>query len=112
MFPITSGQTVTVTVSMRKQAATQATGHRPMVHLFGCGINTSQEMTDRLDNTWEVRTVTGVATHTGDVQVWFSGISEWEVASGSATDPYDIVYSPATIGTYFFYADALQVTIV
>jgi hypothetical protein len=111
-FPITSGQTVTVNVSMRKQAATQATGRRPMVHLFGCGINTSQEMTDRLDNTWEVRTVTGVATHTGDMKVWFSGISEWEVASGSVTDPYNIVYSPATIGTYFFYADALSIVIV
>jgi hypothetical protein len=108
-FSVVSGQTVTVKVSLRKHL-TQAAGRRPRVHLEGCGINTYSEMTD-VNDAWEEQTVTGVATHRGDVRLWFSGISEWAAASGTVSDPYDPAYSPATLGTYYFYADGFTVSI-
>jgi hypothetical protein len=108
-FSVATGKTITVKVSLQKHS-TQSTGRRPKVHLFGCGLNLSTEMTD-VNDTWEEQTVTGVTTHAGDMSIWFSGISEYEAAGGTAYDPADPTYSPYTIGVYYFYADGFSVTI-
>lgn len=108
-FSVATGKTVTVKVSLQKHLA-QTAGRRPKVHLFGCGLNLSTEMTD-VNDTWEEQTVTGVTTHAGDMSVWFSGISEYEAAGGTTYDVADPTYSPYTIGTYYFWADGFSIVI-
>jgi hypothetical protein len=107
-IPVTSGQTVTVKVSLRKnQTQGLAAGRKPRAHLFGCGIDTYSEMTNML-NTWEEQTLTGVADSTGTVNLWFSVMNEInEAASESPTAGF----SPYDLGWLKVYVDGLSVTI-
>ena len=105
-IPVNAGQTITIKCSLRKTQF-QATGRRPMIHMFGAGIDTYSEMTD-INNIWEEQTITGVATITDSVKVWISCINEHD---GACVYQPDCMHSPHVLGWLTVYADKFSVVI-
>ena len=104
-IPLTAGQDITVKVSLRKTQS-QATGRRPMVHMYGLGIDTYSEMTD-VNNIWEEQTLTGTAVITGSVEVWFSVMNEHDNTVYLA----DNSSSPKALGWLIVYVDGFSAAI-
>lgn len=97
---VTAGQTLTVTVQLRKDEAMATDGTRPRLALHGNGFRRDEdydELSDVVD-TWETQTVTGVVAFTGTVDLYIAVKN-----SLSGVDAYTPVWPP----TLEIYADAL-----
>lgn len=70
VIPVTTGQTVTAKLSFKKNI-TQVEGHRPKLHLQGCGIVDEDIMNNTLA-TWDELEVSGAATFDGVMLLWVS----------------------------------------
>lgn len=106
-IPVSAGQTVTVKLSLRKNQS-QATGRRPMIHLYGLGIDTYSEMSDVISS-WEELTVSGTASIDGIVEFYVSAMNEY---NGTIAYNPDNFYSPQPLEWLVIYADGLLVTVV
>jgi len=115
LLPLTAGQTLTVTLSMKKTA--DGLAYLPGIFLEGLGINDESRMTAALLNTWEELSVTGTAQWTGVAEFYISGGSNVNDPSVTFGDDY---YSPpdptvpADWDTMFgckVYADGFSITV-
>lgn len=106
LIPADAGQTVTVKLSLRKDQS-QAAGRRPMIHLYGLGIDDAAEMTDAV-GTWEELTVSGTTTIDGVVRFWVSAMNEHDGTIAFNPDSYN---SPHVLGWLNVYADGIDITV-
>lgn len=68
-IPVSTGQTLTVKISLRKTASQPLAKKRPRAVLCGCGILDEQAMPD-INDTWSELTLSGVASTNGLVDFW------------------------------------------
>jgi hypothetical protein len=122
-IPVSTGQTLTVKISLKKNIS-QSEYRRPMVHLFGCGIDSESKMSDAVGS-WEQLTVSGTATCGGLVEFWIScwGVNDYYVPASPPTratanyyawaypiDPGGTGYGIGTPANLILYADGFSVT--
>lgn len=107
--PVSSGNTATVKLSMRKTA--DGLGALPGIRIVGPGFDDVAYMTPALLNTWEELTVSGVATRDGLAKLYIyagSGIPK----AGTGNTPPDIVGGDVDTGfSSVVYTDGLKVLV-
>jgi len=92
---VTSGQTLTVNVQIRKDEA-QVITRTPRLALKGCGFDVRSDydaMSD-VNNTWETQTVSGVVNATGLVHIYIGVLGQLD--GGDYWEPVD----PPTLDVY------------
>ena len=108
-IPVSSGQTATVKLSLRKTADGEVA--LPNIRLVGPGFDDISYMTAALLDTWEELTVSGLATRDGLAQFYInagSGIPK--ALTGDA--PPDIIGGDVDTGfSVIVYTDGLKVTV-
>lgn len=119
-IPVENGQTVTVDVSMQKNAD-GFRARQPSVFLHGCGIYDSDSTTAGVFGTWESLQVTGTSNKAGIVELWFTiGCNEQDpTCSRSADNVYSIPdptwsANPAEVDDMFsvtVYIDGLSISV-
>ena len=121
-IPVTSGQTVTVKLSLKKNIS-QEEADRPQIHLDGCGIFETETMSDAVD-TWEELTIQATPLYNGVLNFWVScrGVQDYHTYDSPPSRDYKYHFNyaypiePGGTGTgvgtpqnLILYADGLSI---